>query len=238
MVQQLRSLDFASLSAYFSSTRTRHDLVVHSVNPDAAWDDPTLLPSTTSTPASTTSTSRPSRSPNRTVIASTVSMANERDLQTSPGNMFSVYDRPFVVNDQWRDADLLVWAQSLPHVPAVLHFNAGLCCHRRACRTALTADYRRALAFYVTAGRLLEANARAGGYLTEVDILLLAVANNVGHIYSHLSCWDGAQSCLDRMLAVFVLSECKALMTMDEYVFFHINILLFTSRWPILAGAA
>jgi len=187
---------------------------------------------------------------------STVSMADESDLHTSPGNLYSVYNRPFIVNDHWRDMDVFVWAQSLPHVPAVLYYNAGLCCHRLACGSGSGASptniagnnpnaaqqstlyYQQALEFYNTAGRLLEGNARAGVYLTELDILLLAVTNNVGHIYSHFSSLDEARRCLERMLAVFILSDCKALMTKDEYVFFHINILLFVNRWPILAGAA
>ena len=75
--------------------------------------------------------------------------------------------------------------------------------------------------------------------LTELDILRLALTNNMGHIHSHLSGSLGESlRCLERLLAVFFRSECKALMTKDEYVFFYINILLFVSRWPILAGAA
>ena len=165
-------------------------------------------------------------------------MADEMDLRNCPDNFFSLYNRPFIINDQWREMDLLVWAQSLPHIPAVLYFNAGLCHHRMAVQQNSTVNYKLALQMYHTTAMLLENNAANGCYLTELDILLLASTNNAGHIFSHFVRVDDSFGCLKRMLAVFFLSECKSLMTKDEYVFFYINILLFVNRWPILAGAA
>ena len=225
--QEISTLDPAALSAYLRSTVTRHDLILHSVNADADGD--------TISRSSSQSAAQPKNHPS---TMSTVSMANEQDLHTSPGNLFSVYNRPFIVNDQWRSVDLLVWAQSLPHVPAILHYNIALILHRRACRSGISLQYQRALEYYETASRLLEGNALVGVYITELDILLLAIANNLGHIHSHFSNLPQARYCLDRMVAVFFLSECKALMTKDEYVFFYINILLFVNRCPLLAGAA
>ena len=138
-------MDFAALSAYLGSTLTRHDLIVHSVCGCADDDDNASMQQLHNNHHSTTRTS------------SSVSMPDEMDLQTSPGNFFSVYNRPFVLNEQWRALDAWVWAQSLPHLPAVLFYNAGLCCHRRAvqrgCRDAL---YRQALELYQTAELLLE----------------------------------------------------------------------------------
>ena len=85
---------------------------------------------------------------------------------------------------------------------------------------------------------LLETNAKSGYYLSELDILLLALANNMGHCQSHFNSIDESRICLERMLAIFFLSDSTVLLTKDEYVFFYINIHLGISRAPIFAAAA
>ena len=195
--------------------------MVHSVNADAAFDS--------------CSCNGPKNQPS---ILSTVSMADEMDLHSSPGNLFSVYNRPFVVNQQWRGLDVFVWSQSLPHISTVLHFNIGLVYHRLACRSGASHHYYQALEWYENAALLLEGNALAGVYLIELDILLLAIMNNMGHVHSHFNNLEQAQHIMKRMLTVFFLSESKSLMTKDEYVFFYTNIVLSVQRFPLLAGAA
>ena len=220
--QGILPLDGAALSLYLSSTLTRHELMVHSVNADAAFD-------------SCSCCNGPKNQPS---ILSTVSMADEMDLHSSPGNLFSVYNRPFVVNQQWRGLDVFVWSQSLPHISTVLHFNIGLVYHRLACRSGASHHYYQALEWYENAALLLEGNALAGVYLTELDILLLAIMNNMGHVHSHFNNLEQAQHIMKRMLTVFFLSESKSLMTKDEYVFFYTNIVLSVQRFPLLPGAA
>ena len=220
--QGILPLDGAALSLYLSSTLTRHELMVHSVNADAAFDNCSCC-------------SGPKNQPS---ILSTVSMADEMDLHSSPGNLFSVYNRPFVVNQQWRGMDVFVWSQSLPHISTVLHFNIGLVYHRLACRSGASHHYYQALEWYENAALLLEGNALAGVYLIELDILLLAIMNNMGHVHSHFNNLEQAQHIMKRMLTVFFLSESKSLMTKDEYVFFYTNIVLSVQRFPLLPGAA
>ena len=220
--QGILPLDGAALSLYLSSTLTRHELMVHSVNADAAFDSCSCY-------------NGPKNQPS---ILSTVSMADEMDLHSSPGNLFSVYNRPFVVNQQWRGLDVFVWSQSLPHISTVLHFNIGLVYHRLACRSGASHHYYQALEWYENAALLLEGNALAGVYLIELDILLLAIMNNMGHVHSHFNNLEQAQHIMKRMLTVFFLSESKSLMTKDEYVFFYTNIVLSVQRFPLLPGAA
>jgi hypothetical protein len=170
--------------------------------------------------------------------SSKVSMADEEDLKASPSNFFSIYNRAFVLNDHGRDIDLPLWLRCVPHIPAVLLYNAGLTYHRRAVSDGSTSMFVKALELYQMSKIFLENNANSGFYLIELDILLLALANNMGHCHSHFCNMTETRMCLEHMLTIFFRSESTVLLTKDEYVFFYINILLGVGRKPIFAAAA
>lgn len=170
--------------------------------------------------------------------SSKVSMTDQMNLKTSPNNLFSVYNRAFVFNVHGRDMDLIFWLRCMPHIPAVLLYNAGLAFHRLALRDGCTATFRKALDLYEMSKIVLENNVVNGYYMTELDVVLLALANNMGHCHSHFNNMLEARICLERLLTIFFISDSSFLLTRDEYVFFYMNILLGESRSPILAAAA
>ena len=170
--------------------------------------------------------------------SSKASMTHDMDLKTSPNNLFSVYNRAFVFNVHGRDMDLIFWLRCGPQIPAVLLYNAGLVFHRLALQDGSTATFLKALELYQMSKIVIENNAKNGYYMTELDVVLLALANNMGHCHSHFSNMEEVRICLERLLTIFFLSESSVLLTRDEYVFFYINILLAESRTPILAAAA
>jgi hypothetical protein len=165
-----------------------------------------------------------------------VNMADQIDLAGSPGNFFTVYNRAFVFCKT--DTDLSRLFQCFPYLSAVVLYNAGLTFHRLAVTEGSSRKYEKALEFYCQCKKMLDSNVAAGLHLMELDVLVMALANNMGYIYSHFFQLDESKHCLERMITCFFTFSSKVLLTRDEYVFFYMNILLLVNRRPVLAPAA
>lgn len=136
------------------------------------------------------------------------------------------------------DRRTMQWLRSVPHIPAVILFNAGLVKHRQAIllcstttpktsttsSTSSTALFHEGLTLYKMAQHCLDCNAQSGYYVAELDVLSLALANNMGHVYSHFHEWDLVKACLEKMVLLFLFANTTFLLAGEEYEFFHTTI--------------
>ena len=121
-------------------------------------------------------------------------------------------------------------------------YNAGLTLHRMALNDGSSSTFEKALEMYQLSDRLVR-NSLQVDHEHEIrkhdsEVLLLALANNMGHIYSHFFRYDDIGHCIEQMLGLFCISSCKVLLLQEEYIFFYMNILLVLGRYPVLAPAA
>jgi lipoprotein signal peptidase len=117
-------------------------------------------------------------------------------------------------------------------------YNTGLVFHLLALQTGSTSIFLKALELYKLSMIILEDNAKNGFYVSELDILILALTNNMGHCHSHFNNLDDVSMCLQRICKVFLLSVSTVLLSDDEYVFFYRVTLTSPHRTPVLAPAA
>jgi tetratricopeptide (TPR) repeat protein len=169
---------------------------------------------------------------------SILSLLNDGDNNASPNNFFYLYKRAFIFDLRGQEANPLVWLRCMPQIHAVLLYNAGLAFHRLAAQNGSTPTFLKALEMYQMSQDLLESNTEYGLYASELDILRLALANNMGHCYSHFNNVDETRNCLERLLALFLFSASTILLTKEEYDFYHISILFGVCQKPIFSPAA
>jgi hypothetical protein len=207
----------ATLSAEIRASTTRETMVIRSVN------------------SSSRSTNGNSVDASRCDI---VEMANRKDLNVSPTNYFALYNRLFILEIEGKRRDVRLWLQCVPYLPAVLWYNSGLIKHRQAIRTGSTRLLRHALERYQMAMRCVQYNTQNGLVLCEVDVLVMALANNMGYCYSHVHDMIQVKECLERLFLLFMFAETTFLLHKTEFDFFHANILMGLCRNHSLPAAA
>jgi tetratricopeptide (TPR) repeat protein len=156
----------------------------------------------------------------------------------SPSNCFKIFNKLFIFHDSQNEVNLINPYQLLPHVPAVVVYNMAMLYHREAITEGSHEKFEQAREKYLLALRLLEENVVWGIYSCQFNMLLLAIYNNLGHIYSHYWFIPGIVRCRDQMLVTFLQTDCVRLMTKDEYIFFYMNLLVTAHTCPKFATAA
>lgn len=156
---------------------------------------------------------------------------------TSPGNTFSLYNRAFVYCDHNASLDVRRWMACLSHVHAVLLYNAGLTFHRVALANGKSEHFDRALSLYNLSMSLLNENVRRGSYAPELDVVFLALFNNIGHIRCHYFQHEELAMCLEGLGAILYQTDSKFFLTKEEWVLFDMT-LLATGRQSKVAPAA
>jgi hypothetical protein len=209
----------ATLSAEIRASTTRETMVIRSVN-------------SSSRSTNGSSAHDPQRQP------AIVELPSREDLDVSPTNYFSFYNRFFVLDTEGKHRNLQLWLQCVPYLPAVLWFNSGLLLHRQAIRTGSTRLFWHALERYEMAMRFVQGYAQTGMILCEVDVLVMALANNMGYCYSHFNDMVQVKQCLERLFLLFMFAETTFLLHKTEFDFFHANILMGICRNHSLPAAA
>jgi tetratricopeptide (TPR) repeat protein len=150
---------------------------------------------------------------------------------------FTLFDRPLVIDDTE-----LVLASSFAVescTAAVILFNMGLALQLQGMQNVylLQTSFKRALRYYQMASKILE---RTAGSNDEVDSLVyLAVANNIGHIYSHFCEISKAKRCLEWLQRILeVVKDSEVYMVSDEYLPFQMNVLVSHGQDAVAAAAA
>ncbi len=118
-------------------------------------------------------------------------------LSTSPDNSFQFYDRPFVltsssVNEKVHDSAMT----------AILLYNMALTYHMKALRTCATKELYRALKLYRMSFDVLQDNSNISCDM--VDLLLLALINNMGFIHSEFYDWDKMKNSHEVLHSLFM----------------------------------
>jgi tetratricopeptide (TPR) repeat protein len=152
---------------------------------------------------------------------------------------FSLFDRPLVIDD----AELVLASSfavdSSNCASAVILFNMGLALQLQGMQSLcpLQTSFEKALRFYRMAKAILE---RSTGSNDEVDgLVYLAVANNMGHIYSHFCETSKAKRCLEWLQSILeVVKDSEVCMLGDEYRPFQMNILILHGQDTVAAAAA
>jgi tetratricopeptide (TPR) repeat protein len=150
---------------------------------------------------------------------------------------FTLFDRPLVIDG----AGLaLVSSFAVENcTSAVILFNMGLALQLEAMQDLrpLQTSFLKALRFYKMATEILE---RCTGSDAEVNCLVyLAVANNIGHIYSHFCETSKAQRCLEWLQTILENARVSEVNILgDEYHPFRMNVLILHGQDVVAAAAA
>jgi hypothetical protein len=156
---------------------------------------------------------------------------------TSPHNVFAFYSRAIAI-EVYRD-EASAWSRCVPHIPAVLLYNAAFILHQQAMRTRAMPDFVRALDLYQKSLSVLQTTTLCGWTMDGLDILLLALVNNMGHCYSHLKSHYRAKLCLEAVCHLLQMSSHNPVaVTEEDYGFFRLSILFGSKCNRILAPAA
>jgi hypothetical protein len=133
---------------------------------------------------------------------------------TSPDNSFDFYNRAFVLASSSVNGEIHECVMS-----AIMLYNMALTYHSSAVRTGTTRKLHRALKLYRMSFRVLQENSDISCDM--VDLLLLALINNMGFIYSHFYDWDEMKKSHEVLHSLF-MSTCDISngLKAKEYTFF------------------
>lgn len=149
---------------------------------------------------------------------------SRRDLNSSPGNAFSIYNCAFCYRDEG-DADPTQAATLL----VVMLYNFALALHRQGLLLGqgLGQDneyLHQALNLYQTAVSLIQRGGGAGAianmdYDDSLRHLMLALWTNQGHIYSHFQQCDFVRICHNNLRLVFTNPPERPMVEQDHLFF-------------------
>jgi tetratricopeptide (TPR) repeat protein len=150
---------------------------------------------------------------------------------------FSLFDRALVIDDAELAAASSIAGQNSTAV--VVLFNMGLAYQLQGMQDlrSLQINFKKAMSLYNMATEILD---RCTAYGDDVNgLLYLAVSNNLGHIYSHFCETAVAQRFLEWLNIILESMERSHLDTLgDEYLPFHLNVLILRGQDALAAGAA
>jgi hypothetical protein len=139
-------------------------------------------------------------------------------LSTSPDNSFDFYNRAFVLNSSSANGEE-VHECVMTVMTAIMLYNKALTYHTNAVRSGATKKLHRALKLYRMSFRVLQENPDISCDM--VDLLLLALVNNMGFIYSHFYDWAEMKKSHEILHSLF-MSTCDISNSLEaeEYTFF------------------
>jgi hypothetical protein len=190
--------------------------------------------SSTGSPTDTTDTIQSDPSNSKIVFGVSIEhpLCNTKTsfLSASPDNLFDFYNRAFVISTNI--------ARELPLVyesvtTAVLLYNTGLSCHGNALRSGSSRELRRSLQLYKMSLRIIQDNSSLHGE-DMLQVVLLALLNNIGCIHSHFYDWNEMSECREVLYSLFASSKD---LTMEDYVFFSYVLLPSYHISPVPAAA-
>jgi hypothetical protein len=135
-------------------------------------------------------------------------------LSTSPDNLFEFYNRAFVISSDAPNVDKEVY-ESI--ITAVVLYNMGLSCHRKAGRSGATRELHSALKLYEMSAKVIQDVPKLSR--DSVNVLVLALINNMGYIHSHFYDYTAIEQCRAFLYSLFMSSNTNDL-TPEDCVFF------------------
>jgi hypothetical protein len=150
---------------------------------------------------------------------------------------FSLFDRPLVIDDAKLALVSSFAVESC--ASAVIMFNMGLALQLQGMHNlcSLQKSFSSALRFYSMATQILD---RCTDSDEEVNCLVyLAVANNMGYIYSHFCETRKAQRCLEWLQTILeAVKHSEVHNFSEDYLPFHMNVLILHGQNAVAAAAA
>jgi hypothetical protein len=134
--------------------------------------------------------------------------------------VFTLYSRAFDFDTDFRAMTRLGWLRCAANIPVVFLFNMGVAHHIRAVHNRSMQQFTTALSCYLQVRHILEDHAANGVYDHGLDILVMALYNNMGHCYERQNDSVNAMFCFDQLLVFFLFSDLTPLLTDEEYRFF------------------
>lgn len=110
-------------------------------------------------------------------LPNTVGIPRNQDLDSSPSNYFSLYDRAFRFKDERPGS--LRWVHRMRLLPAVILFNLAVTYHRRAVTQVSSEEYELAFEAYRMSLDIVEQNMSTALYASDYNLLQLAIYNNM-----------------------------------------------------------
>jgi tetratricopeptide (TPR) repeat protein len=167
---------------------------------------------------------------------STTSVADHKDLEWSPHNYFSVYNRGFFfLHEQVRSH---CWFRRVRLLPVVVLYNMGLAHQLLGLQRVSCQEYHTACKYYEMALHAADDARQMELRTSDYSLLVLALTNNMGFISSHEFNEQHSLYFAGRMLTTFATLDCSRLLNKDEYVFYYMNLLFVLNRYPSFAPAA
>ncbi|CAB9508351.1 expressed unknown protein [Seminavis robusta] len=150
-------------------------------------------------------------------------------------NQFSLFDQAFILPCRLSESEILLSVDLENLVSCCLLYNLALTYHKRGLATGKSKDLQQAVSLYQKAATL-------GDFVEELAeqslLQILAVFNNLGHIYSEH--FESAQvsGCMDSILMILESSESYEHLQEEDYNFFSWHFFLYPEIPVWLAPAA
>jgi hypothetical protein len=152
-------------------------------------------------------------------------------------HVFSLFDRALVIDSAELAAASSIAGQNC--ATAVVLFNMGLANQLQGMQDlpSQQTNFKKAMRHYIIATEILDRCTVSGDEVS--GLLYLAVSNNMGHIYSHFCETKVAHRCLEwlhNILGSMARSNVDTLG--DEYLPFHLNVMILHGQAALAAAAA
>jgi len=158
-------------------------------------------------------------------------------LAASPDNIFPFFNRAFIIMEQDEDRTSSNLSQS--ETTALLLYNMGLCFHHKGVTRGGSGCLDRALEFYQLTFRTINEGQSEDEYSELSRFILLALATNMGHVYSHFFDTDEAYACREMLAELLAsVSPDSPFMNEDEYLFFFLTMYVYDDFELVAAPAA
>jgi tetratricopeptide (TPR) repeat protein len=165
-----------------------------------------------------------------------VCINRSRDYSSIQDNLFAFYNRAFVLSPH---ADIIHGTACEVLLAPVLLYNMGLAYHCQGIRNGTSRELKLALQLYKASLQVFEDERQCFSSLCNQADLLLALINNMGHIFSHFYDLKGMDRC-QRHLQILLEStpELFALFEEEEEDFTFFASALSSSYYKLHVAAA
>lgn len=158
------------------------------------------------------------------------------EAASSPDNVFSIFNRAIVVTPA---DDTSATAQSPEYkaiVTSVFMYNMGLAYHREGAEQGSSEMLRKAIDIYDMARKTLSTEKNQQANSSVYDLVMFALANNMGHIYSLFYHRQGAVEC--RRYLLQNISRFPGVLSPEDFATFSLNVMLSGDEMLQFAAAA
>jgi hypothetical protein len=170
-----------------------------------------------------------------------VCINRSRDYLRGQENLFAFYNRAFVLS---ADADIVHGTACEVLLEPVLLYNIGLAYHCHGIRNGTSRELHVALELYKESLQVFEDQRQcfssSSSQCSQADLLLLALTNNMGHIFSYFYDLKGMDPC-QRHMQVLLESTPELFELFEEeeedYTFFALALSLSYYRLHVAAAA-